>query len=62
MIAASAILRMPTPPPSESYGRSDDPARAESPALAWARLVLRPDVLPRATLGQALLAQRLAEA
>lgn len=39
-----------------------DAGRPEPTALAWARLVLRPEVLPRATLGQVLLARRLAGA
>ena len=33
--------------------------RAEAPALAWARLVLSPGILPHATPGQAILARRL---
>jgi hypothetical protein len=61
MIAASATPRMPTAHRSKSHARRPVPpaTRPEPAALAWARLVLRPEVLPRAILGQALLARRL---
>jgi hypothetical protein len=63
MMAERATPRDLIAHPSEPCsGRTGAPPRPESAALAWARLVLRPDVVADATLGQVLLARRLAGA